>query len=443
MERQQWSSKLGFILAAVGAAVGLGNIWKFPYTMGTNGGFIFLIFYLICIFLIGMPALVSELILGRRNQANAVASMRKEYPDKPFYATAGWFGLITALLVLGFYVVVAGWAGYYTFAAITGKLDFSNVENAKTFFDNFKLDNVKPLIWLSMFLLLNITILIGGVKDGIEKASKILMPGLFVILIMLIFRSLTLDGASEGVKYMFKPDFSQFTFKTVLASLGQAFFTLSIGMGTMITYGSYLRKEDDIIESSIHIITWDTVIALLSGLAIFPAVFALGFSPTEGPGLTFITIPAVLSSIPGGTLFGILFFFSLTVAALTSSMSIYEVLVAYFTETFNIKRSFVIVGVGIVLAILGTIVSSTLGVPLFGNSDLFDTLGIITDYFLMPLGGLIMVFSVGWSMKKSEYIKELGDTKFVNVLYFLSRYVAPTIIVIFFVCGVLDLFHII
>jgi len=439
--RQHWGTKLGFLLAAVGSAVGLGNFWKFPYVTGEGGGALFLLIYVLCVVLVGIPVLCAELLIGRRNQLNAVDSLRKEFPKTP-YEIAGWFGLTAALGILGFYVLIAGWCLYYTVAAVMGNLSFGTELESQKYFESFITNQTLPIYPLVVFMLINVGILLGGVKNGIEKASKILMPVLFLILLVLIVRSLTLgDGVSEGLRFLFKPDFSQVSFTVVIGALGLAFFKLSLGMGTMITYGSYLKPEDNILKSSVQIAFFDTLIAVLAGIAIFPAVFALGYEPNAGVGLVFFIIPALLSTLPLGVVFGSLFFFALTVAALTSSISIFEVIVAFFTERFKLSRKTVLLSSFVLITLLATVVSLSITYVFpFVNLNLFDILDKLTEKFLLPLGGLIIAIAVGWSLSKTEFLKELGDNTVSRVLHVFIKFVAPLIIFIVFIYGVLGLF---
>lgn len=437
-KRQQWGSKLGFLLAAVGSAVGLGNFWKFPYVMGQGGGALFLIIYLLCIILVGVPVLVAELMIGKRNQKNAVASLKSEFPERPFFI-GGWLGFITAFLILSFYTVIAGWCMYYTIASLTGKLAFASQSQSVDHFLSFTTGNYLPLVFLILFIVLNVGVLLGGVKEGIEKAAKILMPILVAIVFLLIIRALTLgDGVKEGLAFMFKPDFSAITPNLVLTALGLAFFKLSLGMGTMITYGSYLKPESNVVKSSFQIAFFDTLIAVLAGLAIFPTVFAMGFDVSSGPSLAFITIPALLNQLPFGQVFGVLFFFALTVAALTSSISIYEVIIAFLSEEFKKSRKYVIIVSSVIITVLGILVSVSFTDVIPGvQYDLLDSLDLLTSVFFMPLGGLIIVLGAGWALKRSTFLDELGNNIFNKILY-VFVVMAPFIISFIFVLGVVD-----
>jgi NSS family neurotransmitter:Na+ symporter len=336
-ERDGFASKFGIIAAAAGSAIGLGNIWKFPYITGIYGGAAFIIVYLICIAIIGAPVMLSEFTIGRRAQKNAIGSFKKLAPGKPWFI-AGWMGFLAAFAILSFYGVVAGWALDYIVKAVTNSFAGSDPEAIAGIFTGLISQTWTPIFWQVVFMALTAGVVLGGIKDGIEKYTKILMPMLLVIIVILDIRAVTLPGAGEGVAFLFKPNWSLITSEAILSALGHAFFSLSLGMGTMITYGSYIGKKENLGEVALQVTLADTAIALLAGLAMFPAVFAYGIEPSAGPGLVFITLPNVFQQMPGGYIFQILFFVLLSVAALTSSVSILEVVVAYFHEDKNVSR---------------------------------------------------------------------------------------------------------
>ncbi|MCG8685409.1 MAG: sodium-dependent transporter, partial [Desulfobacterales bacterium] len=323
-KRDSFSGKYGFIAAAAGSAIGLGNIWKFPYITGIYGGSAFIIVYLICILLIGLPIMLSEITVGRRAQKGIFGAYKTLAPGTPWFFS-GYMGIAAAFLILSFYGVVAGWTMEYVVKAVTGTFSGKTPDEIGTMFGSFIGQPFKPLIWQLTFMALTCFIVIAGIKNGIEKYSKILMPILLAILLLLCIRSVTLEGASKGFEFLFSPDFSKLSGEAILAALGHAFFSLSLGMGTLITYGSYVKKTENIAPLAAHITIADTVIALLAGTAIFPAVFAFGITPSAGPGLVFVTLPNVFQQMPLGYIFCILFFFLLAIAALTSSISILEV----------------------------------------------------------------------------------------------------------------------
>ncbi|MCW8805088.1 MAG: sodium-dependent transporter, partial [Ignavibacteriaceae bacterium] len=319
--REVWGSKLGFILAAAGSAIGLGNIWKFPYITGENGGASFVLVYLICIAVIGLPVLIAEILIGRTTQRNPVGAFYKLSKSK-FWAAVGGMGVLAGFLILSFYAIIAGWSIGYIVEAINGNF-FIWPEPAASA-DHFQ-TLVTNLPWIfgyfAFFMVLTMVIVFSGVQKGIERASKIMMPILFILLVILMIRGLTLDGASEGLNFLWNPDWSKITAGTILLALGHAFFTLSLGMGAMLTYGSYMSEKDNIPIAALQIVILDTLIALIAGTAIFTSVFAVGLAPDAGPGLIFHTLPGVFSKMSGGYFFSILFFISLTIAALTSSIS--------------------------------------------------------------------------------------------------------------------------
>lgn len=470
--RDGFSSKFGIIAAAAGSAIGLGNIWKFPYITGQNGGAAFIIIYLICIALIGAPVMLSEFLIGRRAQRNAVGSFKKLAPGTPWFLT-GWMGIAAAFMILSFYGVVAGWTIHYVILSVTNAFSsWVEGESVEVFVGLISGADGKwwlPVLYQVLFMILTSAIVLGGVKDGIEKYSKILMPLLLVLIIALDIRAITLPGAGAGVEFLFKPDFSKIINNpaSVLDALGHAFFSLSLGMGTMITYGSYIGKKENLGVTSIQVTIADTVIALLAGLAIFPAVFAYGIDPAGGPGLVFMTLPAVFAQMPLGALFAVMFFGLLTVAALTSSVSILEVVVAYFKEELNMTRTKATIIAGSVITAFGAVCSLSYSDISFFNKAIFPTFEFVLEdgtwtflqqhnffdwfdkisaNFLLPLGGLFIIIFVAWKMKKEDVKDEVSNSGALKVGYFvvfevLAKYVAPIGIILVFLhsIGVLRL----
>ncbi len=441
VQRDGFSSRLGIIAAAAGSAIGLGNIWKFPYITGVYGGAAFILVYLVCIALIGLPVMLSEFLIGRRAQANAIGSFKKLRPNTPWYFT-GWLGFAAAFIILSFYGVVAGWTMDYVFRAIMGAFSGQTPDQLGAMFGGMISDPIRPIIWQVIFMIITAGVILGGVKDGIERYTKILMPLLLVIIIILDVRAITLPGASEGLKFLFAPDFSKLSGEAIMSALGHAFFSLSLGMGTMITYGSYIGKKENLGETALQVTIADTAIALLAGLAIFPAVFAFGIEPGAGPGLVFITLPNVFNQMPGGYIFGILFFVLLTVAALTSSVSILEVVVAYFTEDLKMNRAKATWTATGIITILGAIESLTNGVwsgfklPWVIGEPLgfFDWMITLSDHML-PIGGFFIALFVGWGMQPKDLEDEvtnggLVSAKWFNIFLWLTRVVAPIAILI-------------
>src|SRR5690554_3293866 len=335
--RDSFGSKFGIIAATAGSAIGLGNIWRFPYVAGENGGAAFLIIYLGFILIIGIPVMLSEFTIGRKGQLNAFGSFRRLAPGKPWYLV-GMMGVVAAFMILSFYTVVAGWTLEYLYQSVINGFKGMNSDQLNTMFISFIGSTWRPLIWFFVFMAMTALIIMAGVQKGIEKYTKILMPLLLVLLLVLSIRSVTLPGAMDGISFLFRPDFSKITTSTILQALGQAFFSLSIGMGTLITYASYIQKNDNLATSAVSIAFADTFIAILAGIAIFPAVFAFGIAPEAGEGLVFITVPNIFQQMAGGYFFSILFFILLIVAALTSTISVLEVIVAFFAEELKMTR---------------------------------------------------------------------------------------------------------
>jgi neurotransmitter:Na+ symporter, NSS family len=440
--RAQFSSKFGLIAAAAGSAIGLGNIWKFPYITGVYGGAAFLFVYLGFILAIGLPVMLSELIIGRKSRKNAFGAFKKLAPHTP-WRFIGSFGVAAAFLILSFYGVVAGWSIKYIFFSISNDFAHSTPELINTSFENFITNPIEPLKFQIFFMVITGAIVIIGVQKGIERYSKILMPILLVIIIILDIRAVTLPGAGEGLRFLFHPDFSKLSFEGVLSALGHAFFSLSLGMGTLITYGSYVNKNNNLVSTAIQVTTADTIIAVLAGIAIFPAVFAFNIEPDVGVGLIFKTLPNVFMQMPGGYIFSILFFVLLTIAALTSAISILEVVVAYFTEELKIKRSISTILATSLITLLGIICSLSLGIfsdLIIFNRNVFDFLDHISANILLPVGGMFIALFIGWVFGKYKVYREVahgGKLKgwFLWIFMWLVKFVAPIAIFIVFLQG--------
>jgi len=337
--REHWGSKFGFVLAASGSAIGLGNIWKFPYIAGENGGAAFIFVYLICIAIVGLPVVIAEILMGRTTQRNPVGAFRALSGSK-FWTAIGGLGVLAGFIILSFYTVIAGWSLGYMIEALQGTFStLGTAEQASNHFNSLVGDPTWMIGFYTIFFVFTMAVVILGVKDGIEKGSKIMMPILFIILIILMIKGISLKGSEAGLTFLLKPDWSKITGQSVLIALGHAFFTLSLGMGALMTYGSYLNKKTNIPNAAVQIVFLDTLIALMAGVAIFTAVFATGQDPAGGPGLIFNTLTVVFGSMTGGYYFGLLFFVLLTVAALTSAISLLEVVVAYFVDERSWGRS--------------------------------------------------------------------------------------------------------
>jgi neurotransmitter:Na+ symporter, NSS family len=430
---------MGFILAASGSAVGLGNVWKFPYITGQNGGGAFVLVYLICIALVGLPIMLAEFTIGRKTSLNPVGAFQKLRPGT-LWVGIGFMGVLAGFLILSFYGVVGGWTLAYVVKALTHSLDqFTNPADAGKFFGSFIANTGEVAFYHALFMVVTITIVIKGVHGGIEKACGILMPTLVVMLVILMIRALTLDGAMAGLKFYLYPDFSKLSGHAVLLAMGQAFFSLSLGMGAMITYGSYLPAKENLTAATLYVVLFDTMIALLMGLVIFPAVFAMGLEPTEGPGLVFSVLPAVFTSMPLGWVASILFFALLAIAALTSAISLLEVVVAYFVDQKGWQRKKAVLVMGLVIFVVGIPSGLSFGLlaefrPL--GMSFFDHVDNLASNYLLPIGGMLTAVFVGWVWGTQEAHKEIErhETAFHWAAYweFVVRYIAPVAVAIVF-----------
>lgn len=438
--RDAFSSKFGVIAAAAGSAVGLGNIWRFPYVAGENGGGAFLLIYLGFIIAIGLPVMLSELLIGRKAQQNAFGSFRKLAPGS-MWSLVGLMGVVAAFLILAFYSTISGWTLEYLYQAVSNGFAHGNT---KAMFDSFKQGTLRPLVWQMIFMVLTAWIVYSGVKNGIEKYAKILMPLLFVLILAMCLRSLSLPGSAKGMAFLFKPDFSKITMGVVLEALGQAAFSLSIGMGTLITYGSYINKNNNLGKTVVQVTGADTIIAILSGVMIFPAVFALGFQPDSGAGLVFEVLPKLFMEMPGGYFFSILFFFLLSVAALTSTISVLEVVVAYFSEELNVSRKkATVIGTAsiAVLGVFATLSFSNLSDVNILGQTIFGIMEYTAANVLLPLGALLIVIFVGWKLKALKVMAELSNenalrVKYFRVFIFIVKWLAPIAIAAVFLNGI-------
>ena len=439
VKRENFASKFGIIAAAAGSAVGLGNIWRFPYIAGENGGGAYLLIYILFIILIGLPAMLSELVIGRASKSNAVGAFKKLKSGSTWYLV-GVLGIFTGFLIFAFYSTVAGWTLHYTYLAIKGTFSGLSAMQLEQLFQQFHSSSLLPVFWQIIFLLLTAAIVITGIEKGIERYTKILMPLLFIILIFLVVRSLTLPGGNKGLEFLFKPDFSKVSANTFLNAMGQAFFSLSLGMGVLITYGSYIKKNENLSEIAGKVVFFDTLVAILAGVAIFPAVFAFALKPEAGPGLAFITLPGIFEYMPGGYFFGVFFFLLLLVSALTSSISLLEVTVAFLTEEFKISRKVSTIWSSLLVALLGILATLSFGVlsdfHIF-KKTIFDFLDNLTANILLPVGGFLIVIFVGWFMDYKQIREELTNqakykARLFEVYMFLIRYIVPLAIFIVF-----------
>lgn len=430
-QRENWGSRFGFIMAAAGSAVGLGNIWRFPYLTGMNGGGAFLLIYLFFVIFICFSIMLAEFTVGRKQGLAAVGAYKSVSRSWTF---AGVIGVISGFLIMAFYPVIGGWSTAYIFKSVTGLL--SDPGTIGDQFGAFISGSWTPLLWTIIFMAANVIIVIRGIGKGIEAASKILMPLLIVLLLSVAGYGMTLPGAAEGFRFLFVPDFSMVTGETILAALGQAFFSLSLGMGCMITYGSYLKKSENLPASAGIVTAMDTSIAILAGLAIFPALFAFGMEPNDGPGLVFVVVPSIFAQMGMiGPVLSMVFFIALMIAALTSSVSLLEVVVAYLIDERKWPRSKAVLGTAAVMLVLCVLSSLSFGaladvnIPILGVT-FFDFFDIITDKVFLAIGGLLLSIFVGWRLNKDELREEVtnGGTlafPFFELWYNLLKYVAP------------------
>ena len=447
MSRESFGSRFGALVAMAGSAVGLGNLWRFPYLVGENGGAAFIIVYIALSFLICLPIFISEFVIGRRSQKNAFAAFR-DLSGGGIWSAVGLFTIIVPLVVLSYYSVIGGWSIEYFVKSLTFSFTGNDSQAAmSTMFSSFVSNPWLPLICHTGFLLATTMIVVVGIKDGIEKFSKVMMPMLFFIVIAIAVYSLTLPGAGKGVDYLFNPDFSKIDAKACAAALGQAFFSLSLGFGTIMTYASYVDKKENILFQSTATAVSDLMFALIAGVAIMPAVFAFGLNPQSGPGLVFETLPYVFSQMPAGGVVAILFFIALLVAALTSSISMLEVAVAYLVEERKFSRIGACITLFVICWIVGALCSLSFG-PLsniqIGGRGIFDFFDNLSSNILMTLGSLFTVLFVGWRLKKTDIYDEFTNggilstnAKLFGVIWFLIRYIAPLAIITIFLTNLL------
>jgi NSS family neurotransmitter:Na+ symporter len=443
--RANFGSKLGVILASAGSAVGLGNVWRFPYETGNNGGAAFILIYLGCVLMLGIPIMVAEFSIGRRARANAAGAYQKLAPGT-LWKWVGRMGVLTGFLILSYYGVVAGWTLEYIAEAATNNFAGKSAAEFTASFAAFTSNSWRPAIWAVVFLLMTHLIIVKGVERGIERSSKIMMPALFLLLIMLAVCSMMLPNASEGIKFLLQPDFSKVTGGVFLSAMGQAFFSLSLGMGTLCTYASYFRKETNLTKTAFSVGMIDTMVAILAGFIIFPAAFSVGISPDAGSGLVFITLPNVFQQAFGDMpvlayLLSVMFYILLAIAALTSTISLHEVCTAYLHEEFHLTRgkaASIVTGGCIVLGIL---CSLSLGVgkelTLFGLT-LFDLFDYVTAKIMLPLGGFLISIFVGWYLNKRVVRAEITNdgtlrVPVFRVLVFILKYIAPIAIALIFI----------
>jgi neurotransmitter:Na+ symporter, NSS family len=435
--RDAFASNLGAFAATVGSAIGLGNIWKFPYLTGSNGGAAFVLTYLLAVALVGVPVMVVEHAIGRRMRLDAVRAYGRAVPGQPFWAAIGWAGFVSAVLIMAFYTDVAGWVFAYVFKSAAALRTGAPLTSAT--FGALAGGTWEPLLWQALVTVLTCWIIATGVSKGIERVTKTLMPVLFTLLLVCDVRALTLPGAAHGVAYLFRPDLSKLTASVLLAALGLAFFKLSLGMGTMTTYGSYLPDQTRIVPNAARVALADTLVSLLAGLAIFPTVFAFGGTPAGGPGLLFNTIPLVFSRMPAGGLFTFLFFVLSAIATIGAMVSLMEVPVAWFVEKGHLRRpaaAIVTAAIMFALGVLATLSQSPVlaDVKLFGKT-FFDLFDFASSNVLLPVGGVAIAIVGGWLVSRRSFVEEMdrgyaSAPRYERPLYALIRYVAPVLILL-------------
>ena len=442
-DRGSFGSKLGMILATAGGAVGLGNIWRFPYMAGENGGAAFIVIYVVCVLLLGIPCMLSEFIIGRRGSSNTFRAYATLGQGKA-WKYIGLLGVLTGFLITGYYAVVSGWCLQYVFASIVGELK-GDPAYVSSYFATFSHDALRPILWTVVILLMAHFVIIHGVRGGIEKASKLMMPILFILLLVIVVASCLLPNAGKGVEFLFKPDFGKLNKDVFLGALGQSFYSLSIAMGCICTYASYFKRQTNLFQSAIQVSLVDTFIAILAGLMIFPAAFSVGVSPDCGPSLIFITLPNVFnqafSAMPVvGWLVGLLFYVLLSLAALTSLMSLHEVSTAFFHEELHITRSRGAMLVTVLAVIMGIFCSLSLGAVQglqIGGKPLFDVFDFVTGQLFLPIGGFLTCIFIGWYVPRKVVWDEFTNWGTVSrslfpIYLFVVRFVCPLAILTIF-----------
>ena len=441
----QWSSRWAFVLAAAGSAVGLGNIWKFPYITGQNGGGAFVLVYLACIAVIGIPIMMAEVMIGRRGRQspiNTMINLSEEAGRSRYWSLLGWSGVIAGFLILSYYSVIAGWGLAYIFRTAIGMFHNADADKVGAIFKDFLASPERLLAWHTIFMVMTMVVVARGVRSGLEQAVRFLMPALFVLLIVMVGYAMHTASFSKGVEFLFSPDFSKLSRDGVLVAMGHAFFTLSLGMGAIMIYGSYMPERVSIAKTTFLIVGADTLVALMAGLAIFPIVFDNGLEPSAGPGLIFVTLPLAFGQMPGGTLFGTLFFVLVVFAAWTSSISLIEPAVAWLVENHGMRRLTACLWLGVTTWLLGIVTVLSFNVWKFEfhfagaakDSGMFDVIDILTSNIMLPLGGLFIAIFAAWVMREADVREELAIVNRIGfrLWRFLVRYVTPVGVVIVF-----------
>jgi len=433
-KRGLWSSRLGFIMASAGSAVGLGNIWKFPYITGMHGGGAFVLFFIFCILTVGIPIMIAEMVIGRHTHKDPVGAFRAIKGGA--WTIVGWLGVIAGFVILSYYCVVAGWAVNYLWLSITGAFSSAHAATVPELFAGLLASDLGQLFWQAVFMGLTVFIVLGGVSKGLERANKVMMPILFLILVILAVMGLLSPGGPKALDFLFSADWSKLDPPSMLEALGHAFFSLSLGMGAMLTYGSYADEQTNIPTVAITVSVMDTCVALLSGMAIFPIVFTYGMQPAAGPGLVFKTLPITFGMMPGGGIIAFLFFLLLVFAALTSSISLLEVVVAYYCDEKKWDRKKATLVMGLLIFLLGvpSALSNNLlkDIHFIGGRNFLDSIDLLATNYILPLGGLLIAVFTGWALttRLARGEIEKGAVRFhlYPVWHFLVRYVSPILV---------------
>lgn len=435
-KRGLWTSRLGFIMASAGSAVGLGNIWKFPYITGMHGGGAFVLFFLFCIVAVGIPIMIAEMVIGRHTHKDPVGAFRKM--NGGLWTTVGWLGVVAGFVILSYYCVVAGWAVDYLWLALKGTFNATHSTAVPQLFGKLLGDDLGQVFWQAVFMGLTVWIVLGGVSNGLERANKVMMPILFLILVGLALRGLFSPGGAKALAFLFTPNWQKLDGAAMLEAMGHAFFSLSLGMGAMLTYGSYADEKTNIPNVAITVSVMDTCVALLAGIAIFPIVFTYGMEPAAGPGLVFKTLPILFSQMPGGTPIAILFFLLLVFAALTSSISLLEVVVAYYCDEKKWSRRKATLVMGGIIFLLGvpSALSNNLlaDVHFIGKRNFLDSIDLLATNYILPAGGVLIAIFTGWVMTtrlaRGEIEKGAVQFHLYPVWHFLIKYVSPVLVAI-------------
>lgn len=437
-------SSFGVIVAMAGSAVGLGNIWRFPYLVGENGGAAFILIYLAIVLLISLPIFLSEFVIGKRSQSNPVGAYRKLAPGSKWH-WVGILGVAAAFVLMSFYCVVGGWSTNYLVRSLGFQFSSANSPDFAGIFSNCVETAWPPIIYMIVFMIMTAIILLGGVKSGIEKFCKVMMPTLFFLVLFIAIYAMCLPGAGEGIRYLFRPDFSKVTGNTLIAALGQAFFSLSLGMGCMVTYASYASPDENATRCSVITAISDTAFAIIAGCAVMPAVFAFGGNPESGPGLVFLTLPQIFEKMPLGSIVAILFFLALLLAALTSAISLVEVMLAYLIQEFKMRRGVALALVFTLICAVGSLCSlsqgAVPGLKLFGM-DFLSFMDYTSANIMMTIGALLTVLFIGWKLGKGIFREELTNHGslnmpewFVNMEFFIIKYVVPLVIILIMIAS--------